>query len=83
MLQNPLVGDETFEVDELHRRAAKMRTINGRVRQLEDQLWIGNGRQRILLILCHAGWGLRLLVHGEAREELPANVDRRRSVDPF
>jgi hypothetical protein len=32
-----------------------MRTINGRVRKLEDQFWTGSGRQRILLILRHAG----------------------------
>jgi len=35
-----------------------MRTINGRIRKLEDQFWVGNGRQRILLILCHAGSAL-------------------------
>jgi hypothetical protein len=37
-----------------------MRTINGRIRKLEDQFWIGNGRQPILLILCKAGWRLPL-----------------------
>lgn len=37
-----------------------MKTINGRIRNLEDQFWVGCGRQRILLILCHAGWRLPL-----------------------
>ena len=37
-----------------------MKTINGRIRKLEDQFWIGSGRQCILLVLCNAGWGLPL-----------------------
>src|SRR5260370_935190 len=37
-----------------------MKTIDGRIRKLEDRLWIGDGKPRILLVLCKAGWGLAL-----------------------
>ena len=37
-----------------------MKTIDGRIRKLEDRFWIGNGKQPLLLVLCHAGWGLAL-----------------------
>src|SRR6266700_275637 len=38
----------------------KMKTLDGRIRKVEDRFWIGNGKQPLLLVLCHTGWGLAL-----------------------
>ena len=37
-----------------------MKTIDRRIRKLEDRFWIGDKRQCILLVVCNAGWGLAL-----------------------
>jgi len=37
-----------------------MKTIDGRIRKLEDRFWIGNGKQPLLLVMRKAGWGLAL-----------------------
>ncbi len=37
-----------------------MKTINTRIRKLEDRFWLGNGKPPLLLVLCHAGWCLAL-----------------------
>jgi len=34
-----------------------MKIIEGRLRKLEDQLGTGDGKPRILLVACKAGWG--------------------------
>jgi len=40
-------------------RGVGNRRMSG-LRKLEDQLWTGNGKPRILLVACIAGWGLAL-----------------------
>jgi hypothetical protein len=37
-----------------------MKIIESRLRKLEDQLGAGDGKPRILLVVCKAGWGLAL-----------------------
>jgi hypothetical protein len=37
-----------------------MKIIESRLRKLEDQLGTGDGKPRILLVACKAGWGLAL-----------------------
>jgi hypothetical protein len=37
-----------------------MKIIESRLRKLEDRLGTGDGKPRILLIACKAGWGLAL-----------------------
>jgi len=37
-----------------------MKIIESRLRKLEDQLGICDGKPRILLVACKAGWGLAL-----------------------
>ena len=37
-----------------------MKIIESRLRKLEDQLGTGDGKPRILLVVCKAGWGLAL-----------------------
>jgi hypothetical protein len=37
-----------------------MKIIESRLRKLEDQLGTGDGKPRILLVACKAGWGLTL-----------------------
>ena len=37
-----------------------MKTIDGRIRKLEDRFWPGNGKPPLLLVVCKAGWGLAL-----------------------
>src|ERR1700720_934512 len=42
------------------RAAAKMKTIDSRIRRLEDRFSPGNGKPQLLLVACKAGWGLAL-----------------------
>ena len=35
-----------------------MKTIDSRIRKLEDRFWPGNGKPPLLLVVCQAGWGL-------------------------
>jgi hypothetical protein len=37
-----------------------MKTIDGRIRRLEDRFSPGNGKPQLLLVACKAGWGLAL-----------------------
>src|ERR1700757_36760 len=37
-----------------------MKTIDTRIRKLEDRFWLGSGKPRSLLVLYQAGWGLTL-----------------------
>ena len=37
-----------------------MKTIDTRIRKLEDRFWPGNGKPPLLLVVCQAGWGLAL-----------------------
>ena len=37
-----------------------MKTIDSRIRKLEDRFWPGNGKPPLLLVVCQAGWGLAL-----------------------
>jgi hypothetical protein len=37
-----------------------MKIIESRLRRLEDQLGTGDGKPRLLLVVCKAGWGLAL-----------------------
>ena len=39
------------------RIAAKMKTIDGRTRKLEDRFWPGNAKPTLLLVMTKAGWG--------------------------
>jgi len=42
------------------RTATAMKIIESRLRKLEDQLGTGDGKPRLLLVVCKAGWGLAL-----------------------
>ncbi len=37
-----------------------MKTIDSRIRKLEDRFWSGNGKPPLILVVCKAGWGLAL-----------------------
>jgi hypothetical protein len=37
-----------------------MKTIDRRIRTLEDRVWPGNGKPPLLLVVSMAGWGLAL-----------------------
>ena len=37
-----------------------MKTIDSRIRRLEDRFSLGNGKPQLLLVACKAGWGLAL-----------------------
>ena len=37
-----------------------MKIIDSRLRKLEDQFGTGDGKPRLLLVACKAGWGLAL-----------------------
>ena len=37
-----------------------MKTIDTRIRKLEDRFWPAAGKPGILLVVCKAGWGLAL-----------------------
>src|SRR5260370_19712172 len=40
-----------------------MKTIDRRIREIEDRFWPGNGKPPLLLVVCKAGWGLALDRH--------------------
>ena len=35
-----------------------MKTINRRIRKLEDRFWPADGKPPLLFVVCKAGWGL-------------------------
>jgi hypothetical protein len=37
-----------------------MKTIDRRIRKIEDRFWPGNGKPPLLLVVSRAGWGLAL-----------------------
>lgn len=37
-----------------------MKTIDRRIRKIEDRFWPGDGKPQLLLVVCRAGWGLAL-----------------------
>jgi hypothetical protein len=65
-----------------------MKIIESRLRKLEDQLGAGDGKPRILLVVCKAGWGLASIwisasatidaVSSENRAQAPGGRTRRR-----